>query len=363
MPVGAAIGIGSVGSALIGSSAAKSAASTQASAAQQASQNQLEMFSRMQQMLQPYVGGGVTAQNRLFDLLGIGPTSQKVDTSGYLAANPDLEESYNSLVNGTADPAALQWFQSLPPEARASLQSFGDWHYQNFGKQESRPGITTTEVDSQGNPITGQGSTYGSLLKNYPAFQAPPAFKPFEPKDLENTPGYKFALDQGLKAVQNGFASRGLGSSGAAMKGAADYAIGQASTTYNQQLQNYLTQNQQGFNQYLAGQGQGWTQDFNQRQMLANLLMGPYNTGANTGSSLAGTGVASQTAAGNYLTGGAAAQAAGQVGSANAWGGALNNLMMYSLLQPGAFGSSASSLTPYNANVMSRVADPMTLGR
>ncbi|HEY2418817.1 MAG TPA: hypothetical protein VGH84_12915, partial [Steroidobacteraceae bacterium] len=38
---------------------------------------------------------------------------------------------------------------------------------------------------------------------------------------LEATPGYQFARDQGLKAVQSSAAARGLGVSGASLKGAA----------------------------------------------------------------------------------------------------------------------------------------------
>jgi hypothetical protein len=53
---------------------------------------------------------------------------------------------------------------------------------------------------------------------------------------LEQTPGYQFTLRQGLKAVQNSAAARGLGVSGAAEKGAAEYATGLADKTYMDQF-------------------------------------------------------------------------------------------------------------------------------
>lgn len=53
---------------------------------------------------------------------------------------------------------------------------------------------------------------------------------------LEQTPGYQFTLAQGLKAVQNSAAARGLGVSGAAQKGAAAYATGLADQTYQTQF-------------------------------------------------------------------------------------------------------------------------------
>lgn len=110
---------------------------------------------------------------------------------------------------------------------------------------------------------------------------------------LENTPGYKFTLNQGLESVQNSFAAKGLGSSGAALKGAASFATGLADQTYEERLQDYLT---------TAGRGQ---------------------------SAAAGQGALGQEAAataGGFSTSGAAATAAGTVGGANALSAALTGL-------------------------------------
>lgn len=53
-----------------------------------------------------------------------------------------------------------------------------------------------------------------------------------DPNQLENSDYYKFASTQGQKAVTNSAAARGLGSSGAALKGAAAFAKGLATDTY-----------------------------------------------------------------------------------------------------------------------------------
>ena len=66
--------------------------------------------------------------------------------------------------------------------------------------------------------------------------------------NLEQTPGYQFALSQGLKSTQNSAAARGLGTSGAALRGAADYSTGLASNTFQQQFQNALQQYQTNYN-------------------------------------------------------------------------------------------------------------------
>lgn len=129
--------------------------------------------------------------------------------------------------------------------------------------------------------------------------------KPFTGAELENTPGYQFTKEQGLRGVVNANSAQGLAGGGGALSTAMDkYNTGLASTTYNDQLKNYLAQNQQIFN------------------MLAGIVQGGQNAAAQTGT----FGIQSQTAANNLLTGGANAQAAGVVGSANAFGNAANNI-------------------------------------
>ena len=53
---------------------------------------------------------------------------------------------------------------------------------------------------------------------------------------LEKTPGYQFTRTQGLKGVKNAAAARGLGVSGAALKGAAAFTTGLADNTYQTQF-------------------------------------------------------------------------------------------------------------------------------
>jgi len=71
---------------------------------------------------------------------------------------------------------------------------------------------------------------------------------------LQQTPGYQFTLQQGLQGVENGYTAMGLGRSGAALKGAANYAEGLASTTYNNVFNNMYNLASLGEN---AGAGAG----------------------------------------------------------------------------------------------------------
>jgi hypothetical protein len=117
------------------------------------------------------------------------------------------------------------------------------------------------------------------------------------PSSIQNTlqqlPGYQFANTQGLKSVQNSATSRGLGVSGAALKGAANYSTGLAEQDYN----NLLTGVQ------------------NTANMGANAAGGLANVGATTGQGIAATTVG----AGNAL-------AQGTTGSANAIASGLGNV-------------------------------------
>ncbi len=165
--------------------------------------------------------------------------------------------------------------------------------------------------------------------------QLPELTKTFDPTmaQLEQTPGYQFSLDQGLKATQNGFAAQGLATSGAALKGGAQYAQGLASTTFQQQFQNYLAQNQQKYNMY----------------------MGQSQLGENAAAMTGQQGLTATGQAGNFLTSGAAASAAGTVGAANAITGGLSNIgsigQLYAMSNNGLFGGTSGGTAGGSAGV------------
>ena len=141
--------------------------------------------------------------------------------------------------------------------------------------------------------------------------------------DLEATPGYQFTLSQGLKATQNSAAARGLGASGAAMKGAATYATGLSDSTYNERFNQAQTQ----FQDQVTNQ----TNNFNRLYQTAGI--GTDAAGSLAGAALkTGQGIAtSQTGAGNAtaagINGAAQAQAAGITGATSAFNNALSQYM------------------------------------
>lgn len=136
---------------------------------------------------------------------------------------------------------------------------------------------------------------------------------------LEGLPGYQFTRDQGLKATQSGYAARGLGDSGGALKGAANFATGLA----NSQWGTY-----------------------------ANALQNSANTGAGAASALAGYGTQTGANIGNSMIGAGNAQAAAYNTAGSAVANAAGNVGQYytlaSLLGKSQAASNPNSTTPYN---------------
>ncbi|WP_156174076.1 DNA transfer protein p32 [Cupriavidus basilensis] len=140
-------------------------------------------------------------------------------------------------------------------------------------------------------------------------------------KQLEQTPGYQFTLQQGLKGVDNAAAAKGLNLSGAQLKGISDYTTGLADQTYQQQYQNAL---------------QSFMTNYGINSDQYNRLAGLVGLGQNAAAGVGNAGLQTASNVGNALMGGAAARAAGQVGSANAINGGIGSLGssvgLYSLL-------------------------------
>ena len=134
--------------------------------------------------------------------------------------------------------------------------------------------------------------------------------------NLENLPGYQFTLGQGLKSVQNGVTARGLGVSGAALKGAANYATGLADSNW----QNY-----------------------------ANALQNSANTGYGAGAAIAGVGANTGANVANSTIAAGNAAAAGTLGATNS---IANSLPLYAFLNSGAGGGGSSS-TGFDYNLAS----------
>jgi hypothetical protein len=209
--------------------------------------------------------------------------------------------------------------------------------YMNLGNAAINPLLTAmgynyTKNDDGTYSINGTDSS-NILQQKYGNFSAPNQY------EAEATPGYQFTLNQGLKATQSSAAARGLGTSGAALKGASTYATGLADSTYNDVYNRALSAynaNKDTFNT-----------NYNVAANNVNRLQGMVSNGQNAAATTGSLGAATANSIGNTLTSGANASAAGTVGTSNALSGAMNNYanMQYvsGLMNNNAAGSSGIS--------------------
>ncbi|CFB63157.1 hypothetical protein [Pandoraea apista] len=124
------------------------------------------------------------------------------------------------------------------------------------------------------------------------------------------TPGYQFTLDQGLKAAQNSASARGLGASGAALKGAEAYATGLADSTYNDT-----------FNRNLAA----FKTNYSSASDNVNRLLAAAGLGQNAAAQTGNAGAQAANSVANSITSAGNASAAGTVGVGNAISGGINS--------------------------------------
>jgi hypothetical protein len=373
--VGAA---GAIGGAYISSQASKGAAQTQADSASQASQAQLqaseESIAAQQQASeaaqanqQPWINAGSAALTQLGNLLGIqiapsgqyaaaatsqgsgsggnggsgtslfsvDPTGRIIPNQSLYSSNPQYKQAYDNLTalnkSKGFDPnpfSSAQANQIVTQQMTQQLQAIGV-----DPNTITNPGSTAANGQFQPGTVYG-GATGGSAGSTG---QADPSsfgaqskqrvsdlmgFNGADPTAaLQATPGYQWALQQGLQGVENSGAARGMQLSGATLKDLNNYAQGAASQTYQTQLGNAesVYNSNVGNLMQMAGLGSG----------AAGTASGnTVATGANIGNTLTATG----GQIGSNMIGAGNAQAAGQVGSANAYTGAFNNIsQMYTM--------------------------------
>ena len=145
------------------------------------------------------------------------------------------------------------------------------------------------------------------------ASNVPGAFK-FGMSDFTADPGYGFRLSEGQKALDRSAAARGGLISGRALKEATRYGQDMGSQEFGNAFNRALT----SYNTGVASENQL----YNRQAGLAGIGQTSTNLVGQAGQNYANN-------AGNLMTSGAAANAAGQVGMANAFTGGLGTYLNY----------------------------------
>lgn len=238
-----------------------------------------------------------------------------------------------SAANKATDTQAGQWAQT-----QQNLSPYMELGSSSISPLLQAMGYNVTK-NSDGTYSYNGTDPNNILQQSYGNFTAPTEAQ------AQASPGYQFTLDQGLKSVQNSAAARGLGTSGAALKGAASYATGLADSTYNDVYNRAL-------NTYNAN-ASTFNTNYNVAANNVNRLQGLVGNGQNAAATAGSLGAATAANIGNTLTSGANASASGIVGTSNALTGAMNNYanMQYvsGMMQNNAGGgSTAQAVDPYS---------------
>lgn len=196
------------------------------------------------------------------------------------------------LLGSTALSAGLNFFGSQNQAQATQDASKQQQMMQMLALQQQQQQYAQNRADLA--PYRGFGETAGNQLIG----RLPELTQGFNPTqaELEKTPGYQFNLSQGLKSTQNSAAARGLGISGAAMKGAANYATGLADNTLKTQADIF----------------------YNNQNNAYNKLSGVTGLGANAAGATVTAGQSNTNQQSNLLTGLGSVGAAGTIGAAAA---------------------------------------------
>ncbi|MFA5186979.1 MAG: hypothetical protein WC551_10905 [Patescibacteria group bacterium] len=326
----AAIGIGG---ALLGSwmgaDASKDASKAQSQSARYSADIQKYIFDMQRQMQEPFRQGGLTAQNRLMYLLGLGgkPGQQKM-TREQLRAQLLPQFTKTSAANQNQ---LGQTFGKPGAPAKGGLVSSVANRFLDKGMIKDLSGQTVTrdQVNSIQNTggIVDEAALNAEIDRMLAEQEASSGYneadfgkygRDFGMQDFQADPGYAFRLSEGLKGLDRQAAARGGLISGAALKAATRYGQDMGSQEYTN-----------AFNRYQVNRA-------NQLNPLQSLMGGGQTAAQTIGS--AGQNYANQ--AGEAYQNVGNARASGYMGRANAIAGGVNQLANY--YQMGGFGGGNS---------------------
>lgn len=281
--------IASIAGGLLGSNAAEDAAAAQAAAAQRDLEFQKETRDLIFERLDPFYNPGITAQNALAFELGLGN---------------------RPMIGGTA-PTVETFTPPTPARTQPFRPSGGPGR--SGDEIRARTGANVNNRIPQRTPaqqyrVNGQ---VFNTMEEAQAYANANMTGGTEYQGFQATPGYQFQFDQGTSAVNALAGARGGLNSGRTMQDLTTFGQGLA----NQEYGNYL-----------------------------NRLTGMSGSGQAAAGAQANAATNAASGVSNALSGIGNAQAAGAIGSANAWTGALGNLTSLFQYQKGVGGAQGGGL-------------------
>jgi hypothetical protein len=257
----------------------------------------------------PYSLLGSNAMDMYADTLGIPRSAaSSYELQQALLSSPALAQQAASTATPAAQSAAAQQASTsqYPVYQQPKLAPFRDLQKLLLTPASIQQQAANTTAAPQTAPVP-QGTTAQQALANQ--YRSGTLGMQVTPADtvlsrFQQSPGYQFAMQQGLQALDRSAASKGLTGSGAALKGVTEYAQGIA----NQEFGNY-----QGRLAQMAGMGA------NAAQIASNAALqggaAQAETASNAGASIGNISTSSASNIANINMG--AQQAAAQQQSSN----------------------------------------------
>ena len=243
----AAGGIGAVASSSAQKNAAKRAQDASNYAADQSAAVLRENYDKSAQALAPWQRSGLQANDAINALLGLGGPDPQA-TQGLPTQQPNAMTQFmgGGDFGGYTSPRTMMDDYGAMWQPPGGWQGFGGFGVQNFGPTAMGGNVTTPAPQ----PSTQQ--RYEKAFDNY-----------------RNSTGYKFRLNEGMNAINSGYAGAGSIKSGAAMKAINDYGQNMASGEFA----NYMGMlgNQQSLGASAASAQAGVSQSLGNN--MANIAM------------------------------------------------------------------------------------------
>lgn len=255
------------------------------------------------------------------------------------------------------DKGLLQPFVNAGESAAGPLSNFLGITGNTAGQA---PGVLGSLMGNEASGAINSGNLVQSLLGEGPGGAKG------ETAALASTPGYQFALQQGQQANNNAMTARGLGLSGAQLRGATNYAEGTAEQTYGTVLGNAEGAQNQFSSQYGANQNTYLSQLYNFLGLGENAAAGVGNSAIQTGQGIGNSAIQGGNAQAASLIGSAGALSSGITGVSNAIGGTTSGLTGYNLYQQllaqnsGTTDFSSATSQPYTDSGLSTITPTLS---
>jgi hypothetical protein len=313
MPWAAAVAAaGTIVGAGISSDASRSAGNTQSDAAKNASKMQLDMFNRTQSNLSPWMDTGTMSLQAIAQGVGLGGGGEQPLTEA------DVRKIYQRYMGrpvGSEEMQSLMAGNQTPSQLEKAVAGSTE-HLFHVNKQKNVSPVSQPLYQDMSQQKGAAGVGFGALTK------------PFGMEDFQASPAYQFNLAEGEKAINKAAAARGKFYAPGTLQDIAKFSQGLASNEFQNAYSNYNTNNKTIWDRLYSLSGAG------------------HNAAAGIGGF--GTTVAGQV--GENMMGGANAQAAGRVGSANAFNNGMSSAYNQFVQQQILQNSQGSSVPTYDPN-------------